>query len=206
MPNAPGDRAHNWDWTADRATNAAGLTTVATRATYGAETIALNYVGLSRESARTIETFVDAQKGRKTGFWCPSGQLDYYASVAGDQLLLREYGEANVLANSKFQNVIFYRAGLAPPWYINQIFPRNDGAVGTDPAGYPLYAYGIDAFGSHAGNNLVISGPLTFESGLRIMRMLWARFAEDAITTLWDHPNLANISLKALHLPLESTT
>jgi hypothetical protein len=78
--------------------------------------------------------------------------------------------------------------------------------MATDAAGYPTRAYSIDVFGGHAGNNLVISGPLTFESGLRIMRMLWARFADEAITTSWDHPNLASIALTVAFLPTESPT
>jgi hypothetical protein len=207
MPNGPDDRAHHWDWKADRATNPAGLTTVATRPTYGAETVTLNYVGLSRSTARTIEAFVDAQKGRKGGFWCPSGQLDYYPSTDSGGWMLREYGQASALANSRFQHTLFYRASQgSSPWYINQIFPNTPPDMATDAAGYPTRAYSIDVFGGHAGNSLVVLHPLTFESGLRMMRMLWARFADEAITTSWDHPNLASIALTVAFLPAESPT
>ena len=78
MPNGDVDRGQEWDWTGRSQTTPTGLTTASVDPTYGTETFTLNYVGLTRSDARTLEAFIETAAGRQTGFWCPTFQHDFY--------------------------------------------------------------------------------------------------------------------------------
>ena len=78
-PNGPSDRVHVWDWTNVSRMDPAGADDVAAFPTVGVETIQLEYVGLTRSDARTLESFFETTVGRKGGFWCPTFQHEFQA-------------------------------------------------------------------------------------------------------------------------------
>jgi hypothetical protein len=209
-PNANVERGHEWDWTRDVSETPSGLSTVTTRATRGAETIPLAYDGLTRSDARTIEQFVEDRAGRKEGFWCPTFQQDFYAEVntyfPSDSFAIREWGFADTIypLGVWARQYAGYRAGAVGggPWLLSQ-FAIGSVDTATGPEGSPLRRYGNGATGS--GNGVVLSGmSANHSTGLRLMRLLWVRFADDAITTEWAHPNFASIALRVVEVPSES--
>lgn len=206
-PNADADRAHEWDWTGRADTIASGLTTASVDPTMGTEQITLGYAGLTRADARAIESFVETQAGRKTGFFCPSFQRDWYAtSVAGESLTMREWGyvaDLYPIVNSRgihvYQSFAAYYAGAWGLDFFNNAFS----SAGTDAAGFPLEHYTANA-GGVVGTAVWHNTPNGSADGLALMRLLYCRFADDAITTDWDHPHLANITLRVVMIPDET--
>lgn len=206
-PNAAADRAHEWDWTGRADTIASGLTTASVDPTIGTEQITLGYTGLTRADARAIEAFAETQAGRKTGFFCPSFQRDFYAThVSGDSITIREWGYVTDLypiVNSRgihvYQSFAAYYAGA---WGLD-FFNSSFSSAGTDAGGFPLQVYTANA-GGVAGTAVWHSTPNGSADGLALMRLLYCRFADDAITTDWDHPHLANITLRVVMIPEET--
>jgi hypothetical protein len=204
-PNADGDRDHQWDWASSAIAIPSGISTATTLEDVGRESFDLRYVGLTRAEARTIEAFVDDRKGRKEGFWCPTFQHDFYAvdsSLPGGvwSFAFREWGYATDIfpLGNWAKHVAFYRAGVG--WYIGQLLLTAN--VSTAPDGTPIRGYGFSGAGEVAGDSAVVS-VTTFAGGLRAMRLLWVRFAEDAITTEWAHPHHATITLRVVAVPSE---
>jgi hypothetical protein len=212
-PNARGDRPHQWDWTNDTTTIPSGLTITKTLATVGVETFPLEYVGLTRADARTIEQFFEDRQGRKEGFWCPTFQQDFFSAdfVSGQPsgtFPIREWGYATEIfpLGTWATHFAAYRAATsAVKWYFA---PFTIPAVSTivNAAGEVLKAYNYNGAGDIAGNVNVVSvgAGNTHSNGLRLSRLLWVRFVDDAITTEWAHPNHASISLRVTAVPAES--
>jgi hypothetical protein len=215
-PNADADRAHQWDWPGNVNAIPSGLTIAWVDPTNGIESITLGYVGLTRSDARTLEAFVETQLGRKAGFWCPTFQHDYVAvdHISGHPsgtFALREWGQATLnstgsifdIPGDEFRHVAAFCAGtVGGSWYFNRMgLSANDPTVGPD--GIMLLGYGFAVGGPEAGNIGVLS-TLTYQAGLRLMRLLWVRFADDAMTTEWAHPHLAAITLRVVSVPPET--
>lgn len=209
-PNASGDRAHEWDWTNDTRSIPSGLTISATHETVGRESFALKYVGLSRAEARALELFAEDRAGRKEGFWCPTFQLDFYPDnfVSGNPVAdfaIREWGYATDIypLGTWAKHFVAYRGSVgASPWYIAQFIVTANTA--TAPDGAPLRGYNFSGAGVTAGNGAVVTGTNTYTAGLRLMRLLWVRLAEDAVSTEWAHPNHASLTLRVIAIPSES--
>ena len=207
MPNGDVDRAHEWDWTGRQDTIASGLTKASVDPTAGTETFSLAYSGLTRADARAIESFVETQKARKTGFWCPTFQSDFYVtSTSGDFLFIREWGYvANIYPlGDAYSHFAAYRpqSGGSSNWGMARFASFVDS--GTDAAGYPLTRYFVNAI-TYSGNTNVWGGGVNGAAdGLVVMRMPFVRFADDALTTEWAHPNLASITLRVTTIPGET--
>lgn len=206
-PNAGVDRTHAWDWTGRADTIASGLTTASVDSTIGTEAITLTYVGLTRADARAIESFAETQAGRKAGFWCPTFQRDWHAThVAFEAFTLREWGyvtEIYPIVNAAGVHVYkYFAAYYAGAWGLDA-FNGVFSSAGTDAAGFALQLYTADS-GGVVGSAVWHSTPNGSADGLALMRMLYVRFADDAVTTEWDHPALANITLRVIAIPDET--
>lgn len=213
-PNRRGDRPHAWDAPVDAQSTPAGLSIFSQRPDEGTESWTLGFDGLSRADAKALEDFVIARKGCKEGFWCPSFQHDFYADEhvhiggsvfpAGD-LAIREWGYATTIypLGFPYRHIAGYRGGtLGGSWCFQDWAPNGDTI--TDPVtGIVLAGYGFGS-GTPAGNTSVF-GIKTTAGGLRLMRLLWCRFADDAITTEWAHPNHASVTLRVVPIPGETT-
>jgi len=205
-PNADADRAHQWDWSGKTDSIPSGLTIGSVDATQGSETFPLQYVGLTRSEARTLEAFVDSQDGRKTGFWCPTFQQDFYAvrngGVGSGLIDIREWGYSTLAfpLGAGFHHFAAYRTGA---WGLSQ-WNGSFSAAGVDSSGFTLVRYAADG-GSVAGDANVWGNAVNGHSdGLVLMRMPFVRFAADAVTTEWEHPHLAAITLHVTTIPGEA--
>ena len=217
-PNADADRPHQWDWTGQSDTIASGLTTASVDPTFGTETFTLAYSGLTRADVRAIESFVETQAGRKTGFWCPSFQRDFFVNSRTstnyrDTLDLREWGYIAIVyqLDAAFHHFAAYRsaAGLTTPWALSRFTAFSTGT--PDGSGIAVQTATADSLvGSYAGDNNVWglayggSWQQNTNGGLALMRLMFVRFADDAITTEWDHPALANVTLRVVTIPGET--
>jgi hypothetical protein len=205
-PNGPDDRGHVWDWTGRTAQIPSGITTASVDALLGTESFALRYVGLTRADARALESFVEGKSGRITGFWCPTFQHDFYASggVAGSPYI-REWGFAALMANVQSSAGAYihrpFAAFLGGAWGMSRWSSFT--SSGTDDSGYPRSIYTVDGFWT-VGTNVWGTATNGYLDGLRLMRVLWCRFADDPLTTSWDHPALANIELRVVTIPQET--
>jgi hypothetical protein len=207
-PNSDGDRPHSWDSPADSSETPSGLAIVSVRDALGPETITLGYDGLTRAEARTLEQFVEDQAGRHEGFWCPTFQHDFYgvalvspftATHPGGQVSVRDWGYKDEVWSLGFgyRQIAAYRAGtVGGAWCLTQWEPHS-GPVIEDVLGNVLWGYNLSSGGT-AGNTDVIgdSDRQGVATGLMLSRLLWCRFADDAITTEWFHPNHASITLR----------
>lgn len=193
-PNLGGDRDHEWDWPAAVTTIPSGVTTVATNPTVGTEAIPLAYTGLSRADARTLEAFFEARAGRKDAFWCPTFQRDFAVVSASGSVQVREYGYADDVwpLGSWATQFAFYRPGAG--WLLSSVYGFN--APGTDADGTPTLYYNVEPINAAGSFTVIDSGV-----GLAVMRLLKVRFADDAITTEWTHPNFASITLRVVQVP-----
>lgn len=213
-PNAPGDRAHAWDWPGNSDTNPAGMTGVSVHAEVAPEVITIGYVGLSRADARTLEDFFESTTvGAANGFWCPTFQHEFYTvpdpGHGGNTFWVREWGYAST---------IFH---LADSWPDPQIFAFRHfyGTKGagvsiatlqsvadlgdTEPDGTKIVGYNLFDAGATVNGGAFV-GTTTSVAGLAVSRCLWCRLGDDAIETTWDHPNCANMTIKAQPIPRES--
>jgi hypothetical protein len=206
-PNGPDDRGHVWDWTGRSKTIASGLTVASVDPAIGTESFTLRYVGLTRADARAIESFVETQLGRIAGFFCPTFQHDFYATaVSGEAFTMREWGYATKVypvTNSASVHIYkYFAAYYAGSWGLcdfNGVFS----SAGTDASGYPLQLYTANS-GGVTGSAVWHSTANGSADGLAVMRLLYCRFADDAVTTTWDHPALANIELRVVAIPDET--
>jgi hypothetical protein len=208
VPNADADRAHSWDWAGTVSKVVSGLTIAHVDPTTGSETFPLQYVGLSRSDAHTIEAFVETHAGRRTGFWCPTFQHEFATvqrtAASGGPIFVREWGYAAAI----------YPLGLAH----RHLYATRNGLVfigplqGVSSAGFSdadgIAVYEYDFFGSGTSGDpttLVVGGHPAYDAiGLRVSRCHWVRFADDAITTEWTHPHLAAITLRVTTIPNEA--
>lgn len=206
MPNGDGDRGHEWDWTGRAQTTPTGLTTASVDPTFGGETFTLNYVGLTRSDARTLEAFVEARAGRKSGFWCPTFQHEFdCVSKPGGALgsfFVREWGySADIFPlGAAFRHVFLTRGALR---FIGPVTATHDTSA-TDTDGAAVYGYDL---GSGVGDTTTYdagAGPLTQSDGLSVSRCLWVRLADDPLTTEWTHPTLATLTMRVVTVPKES--
>ena len=219
-PNADGDRPNRWDRPSAAVETPSGLSAVsALQATGipGTETIQLGYVGLTRAETRTLEAFVADRAGRKTGFWCPTFQHDFYATDSGigsTAVHVREWGYVDNLHSLQvaatfvfpFRYFAGYYAGASGSKWGLCKWNSSISAGGTDGFGNVVKVYtSADANGFECAGADVwsqVSGGSA--KGLVLMRLLWVRFAEDAITTEWNHPALANLTLRVVSVPQET--
>jgi hypothetical protein len=193
-PNADADRPHSWDWTNTANTMPSGLTIAAAHATAGKEAVPLQYAGLTRSEARTIEQFVEDRAGRHEGFWCPSFQHDFHVTNRAPDIFfeVREWGyAANVFPLGNWaRHFATYRIGSSGgPWHLGILTGCSTG-VGTDTDGSSLSWY---------GTLFSVGGPASV-----LMRLLWVRCVDDALTTEWAHPNLASISFNVIEVSGEA--
>lgn len=213
-PNAPDDRGHTWDWPGHLATLPSGATIATTTSQpQGTETITLGYVGMTRAEVRTLEAFVEARTARKEGFFCPTFQHDFYpygVSTLGRNFVTRDWGfleniyPLTIFNATAFGHVYhwpyfvaFHRAGA---WFLTNLAAGID-TGSTDYTGARLAGYNLGFNpGNYAGDPSVVSSV----SGLAAMRLLWVRFADDAMTTEWTHPNFASVTIRVQHLRLET--
>jgi hypothetical protein len=213
-PNTPDDRGHTWDWPGHLETLPSGATIASTTSqSQGNETITLGYIGLTRSEVRTLEAFVEARTARKDGFWCPTFQHDFYpygVNTLGGNFVTRDWGFLENIYPLTIPHaaafggvyhwpyfVAFHRGGS---WFLTNLAAGHDTGT-TDPTGAALVAYGL-AFnpGDIAGDSAVVSSVV----GLAAMRLLWVRFADDAMATEWTHPRFASVTLRVQHLRLET--
>lgn len=210
VPNQPGDRAHAWDWPGHLDTQASGVSVSDVDATQGTETITLGYVGLSRSEARTLEAFVEARAGRKEGFWCPTFQHDFFPvdpaafGILSSEFAVRDWGFlANVfpLTTPSGSHWPYYFAFARNGyWTLAHLTGGHSDPGVFDTTGARIVGYQVE---SGAGTQ-ASTGPVFPGVPNMISRLLWVRFADDAITTEWDHPRLANITLRVQHIRLET--
>lgn len=212
-PNVPGDRGHTWDWAGHLETMPSGASIGTVDAAQGTETITLGYVGLTRSAAKTLEAFVSGKAGRHDGFWCPTFQHDFHVvdglhySVNGN-LVVRDWGFlANVFpltANGIHwpYNIAAYRGGS---WFLTNMTGATFDAGTFDETGARLVGYNLNYNAGYGGSTSVINAnDRSDRQGIMCSRLLWVRFADDAITTEWDHPHLASVTLRVQHLRLET--
>lgn len=216
-PNAPDDRGHTWDWPGHAETLPSGVSiSSATSQTQGNETITLGYVGLTRAEVRTLEAFVEARVARKTGFWCPTFQHDFYAVHGADfgvsnQFATRDWGFLDHILPLTFVNsasvTVHWPYNIFAVYGANIAFIRMSGSVSNpgvfDATGARIVGYQIDG----SPGNQVAFGHV-FANGdpppQMVSRALWVRFADDAMTTEWTHPTFASVTLRVQHLRLET--
>lgn len=211
-PNGPDDRQHDWDWTGRTSAIPSGLTIGTVNATTGAETFALHYTGLSRTEARTLEQFAEDAAGRKAGFWCPTFQQDFGcvaqpAAWSGGgtppgNAFVKEWGYAENIypLGAGFRDVALTLGGA---WFLGRINAEPDdlGAPAFTADGFAVFGYSFaSGVGDYAGT-LTVAPVL---AGTAMMRMPFVRFADDAITTRWTHPNFASIDLRVTIIPGET--
>lgn len=207
LPNGDEARAHAWEQPTRLGATPSGLT-IASVTGLGTETFPLHYVGLTRDDAREIESFVEDHAGRKAGFWCPTFQHDF-ATVAnalssGGTVFVREWGyAANIFPlGLGYRHIVAMRGALRFIAPLQGVSDTGD----DDVDGVSIYEY--QPFGSGTagdGTTILSGGTATYDAiGLRVSRCWWARFAEDAITTEWTHPNFASITLRVTPIPSES--
>ena len=74
-----------------------------------------------------------------------------------------------------------------------------------DETGARLVGYNLN-YGAGFGGSSSVVDPNTPSDRANLMasQLLWCRFADDAMTTEWDHPNLANTTLRVTHMRLET--
>lgn len=216
-PNAPGDRGHTWDWPGHLETAPSGASIGDVNAAQGIETITLGYVGLTRSEARTLESFVEGKAARKTGFWCPTFQHDFHPvsnSGVGGNLVVRDWGfydnifpltvpHTGAPGNVTHwpYNIAAYRNGA---WFITNMTGGSFRPGTFDTTGAELIGYNLNYDAGYAGSSAVIDTNTSDRSGLMVSRLLWVRFADDAMTTEWNHPRMASITLKVQHIRLET--
>jgi hypothetical protein len=213
MPNADGDREHSWEWNSSSDAIPSGLTIAAVKATAGTETFPLQYVGLTRSDARTLEAFVETQAGRKIGFWCPTFQQEFYTVPqpsgwsTGGFLFIREwgYGVDVFPLGTGFRHFFATRGALR----LLGRFTAVDASALRDAAGFLISGYTVaGGAGATSGDATTLAGGGTVggyaTNGLRVGRCHWVRFADDAITTEWAHPNLATITLRVTSISGEA--
>lgn len=210
-PNAPGDRGHTWDWPGHLETMPSGASIGTVDAAKGTETIALGYVGLSRAEVRTLEAIVEARSGRYEGFWCPTFQHEFHA-VDGPHygfssiknLVVRDWGfHDNIFPDAPQSRwLAAYHAGS---WLLTKFTGASDDPGTFDETGARLVGYNLDYGAGIAGSAAVLDPSTPSDRANRMVcRLLWVRFADDAITTEWDHPHLANVTLRVQTLRLET--
>ena len=208
MPNADADRAHAWHWAGAAKSIPSGLTIASVGPDQGSESFPLQYTGLSRSEARTLEAFVDSQDGRKTGFWCPTFQQDFYAVaqpagwVGGGLIFVREWGYATSVfpLGTGYRHFFATRDALR---LLGRFNGMNPSAL-TDPSGFTVFGYDVAGGAGETAGDATTLNVVTADLGLRVYRCLWVRFADDAITTEWTHPHLASVTLRVTAIPGES--
>ncbi len=203
-PNANADRQQQWDWTNTAPAIPSGLTIASTHPTNGVETWTLAYVGLTRSDARTLEQFVEDRRGRLQGFWCPTFQHDFYVvapSLLGGAVAVRDWGFAPELdrvvldsIEDPFYWARHFFAAYGGRWMLSAFNGAVYGAGSFDAAGVPIIRY---PFGDAIGEDLLSPG-YTSAGGLMMGRLRFVRFADDAMTTEWTHPNFASITLRVV--------